>query len=94
VGTFYPFLHAGSFLVLDRGAMMPYLFSGNGGDPMKFFLYVRRPYMPHESWYLDQLKWRDAVPASYSVLGQTYTWRFEYSTRDGVWEPATLAPVD
>jgi hypothetical protein len=94
VGTFYPFLHAGSFLVLDRGALMPYLFSGNGGDPMKFFTYVRRPYMPHESWYLDQLNWRNAVPASYTVHGEVYTWRFQYSTRDGVWKPATMVPVD
>lgn len=94
VGSFYPFLHAGSFLILDRGALMPYLFSGNGGDPMKSFTYVRRPYMPHESWYLAQVKWRQATPASYSVLGEVYTWRFQYSIRDGVWEPATMVPVD
>ena len=93
-GTFYPLLHAGSFLVLDREAMMPYLFSGNGGDPMRFFFYVSRPYMPHESWYRDQQKWLKAVPATYSVLGEQYTWRFQYSNSDRVWEPAMLAPVE
>ena len=94
IGSFYPFVHAGSFLVLDREAMMPYLFSGNGGDPMRFFFYVNRPYKPHEGWYFDQLKWREAVPATYSVLGERYTWRFQYSDRDRVWEPATMAPVE
>jgi hypothetical protein len=93
-GTFYPFLHAGSFLVLDREALMPYLFSGNGGDPMRFFFYVSRPYMPQESWYRDQQKWREDVPATYSVLGEQYTWRFQYSDRDHVWEPAALSPVE
>lgn len=94
IGLFYPFLHAGSYVVLDRDALMPYLFSGNGGDPMKFFQYRARPYMPHESWYLGQQKWEAATPATYSVLGQQYTWRFEYSERSHVWEPATMVPVD
>ncbi|MEJ1960929.1 MAG: hypothetical protein WDO56_05025 [Gammaproteobacteria bacterium] len=94
VGAFYPYLHAGSFLVLDRDAMMPYLFSGNGGDPMRYFFYSNRPYEPHESWYLAQERWRKAVPATYDVLGEKYTWRFEYSDRDHVWEPAAMVPVD
>ena len=94
IGLFYPFLHAGSYLVLDRDALMPYLFSGNGGDPMKFFVYRQRPYMPHESWYLKQRAWQAAVPATYNVLGQQYTWRFEHSDQDQVWEPATMVPVD
>ena len=94
IGLFEPYLHAGSYLVLDRDALMPYLFSGNSGDPMKFFMYRQKPYMPHESWYLKQHAWEAAVPASYNVMGQEYTWRFEYSERDHVWEPATMVPVD
>jgi hypothetical protein len=46
-----PFLHAGSFVVLDRGGITPYLFSGDRGDPMVYFRYLHRPYRPEESWY-------------------------------------------
>ena len=94
VGLFDPFLHAGSYLVLDRNALMPYLFSGNGGDPMKFFVYRQQPYMPHESWYPKQRAWQAATPATYNTMGQEYTWRFKYSERDHVWEPAKMVPVD
>jgi hypothetical protein len=46
-----PFLHAGSFVVLDRGGITPYLFSGDRGDPMVYFRYLHRPYRPEENWY-------------------------------------------
>lgn len=44
-------LHAGSFAVIDRHALIPYLFSGDNGNPMKYFHYVHRPAAPYELWY-------------------------------------------
>jgi hypothetical protein len=46
-----PFLHAGAFALLDRGAITPYLFGGDNGDPMVYFRYKRRSYRPAEDWY-------------------------------------------
>jgi hypothetical protein len=50
-GAVAPFLHAGSFVVIDRGGVIPYLFSGDRGSPMKYFRYVHRRYEPDEEWY-------------------------------------------
>ena len=50
-GAVAPRLHMSSFIVLDRAALMPYLFSGDGGHPMKYFRYRRKPYAPVERWY-------------------------------------------
>ncbi len=93
-GTILPFLHAGSLLVLDRHALIPYLFGGDRGDPMKYFLYRHRPYMPEEQWYHDQLKWDADVPRTYIVEGQPYTWRFHYSSQSKQWSLGDLTPVD
>lgn len=62
-------LHAASYVVTDRGGVIPYLFSGDRGDPMKYFRYVHRPYAPPEAWYeLHQpVNWA-AVTAAYSFL--------------------------
>ncbi|HEY1212983.1 MAG TPA: hypothetical protein VGE93_05050, partial [Bryobacteraceae bacterium] len=45
------YLHAGSFAVIDRHALIPYQFSGNVGSPMKYFRYAQLPYAPSEFWY-------------------------------------------
>jgi hypothetical protein len=50
-GNVFKHLHAASFAVIDRDALIPYLFSGNNGNPMKYFRYVHRPYAPNELWY-------------------------------------------
>jgi hypothetical protein len=44
-------LHAASYAVIDRHALIPYLFSGDNGSPMKYFRYVHRPAAPAELWY-------------------------------------------
>jgi hypothetical protein len=49
--TSMPALHAGSFVVLDRGGIIPYLFAGDRGDPMLYFRYRHRSYRPSEIWY-------------------------------------------
>jgi hypothetical protein len=49
--TSMPFVHAASFVVLDRGGMTPYLFGGDDGDPMLYFRYRSRPYEPKWNWY-------------------------------------------
>lgn len=46
-----PVLHAGSFVLLDRGGLTPYLFGGDQGDAMVYFRYKHRPYRPAEDWY-------------------------------------------
>src|SRR5262249_52101561 len=51
MGSPYRDLHAGSFALLDRNALIPYLFSGDRGSPMKYFRYRSRPYAPEELWY-------------------------------------------
>jgi len=62
-------LHAGSYVVMDRLGLIPYLFSGDRGDPMKYFRYVNRPYAPDEGWYVSDLpvSWTE-VAANYSFL--------------------------
>jgi len=54
-----PFMHAASFAVIDRGAVIPYLFSGNRGNPQTYFRYNHLPYAPPESWY-----YASALPAT------------------------------
>ena len=46
-------LHAASYAVIDRKALIPYLFSGDRGHPMTYFRYLHRPYAPPELWYRD-----------------------------------------
>ncbi len=93
-GEIRPLLHAGAYLVADRNAVIPYLFSGDRGDPMKYFRYRHRPYWPEEEWYRARLAWDRATEQSYEVGGRTYTWRFQYSKQEQTWEPAELVPVD
>jgi hypothetical protein len=85
--------HAGSFVLLDRGALTPYLFSADRGDPMSYFRYRHRPYTPSESWYRVQKQWSSATENSYEVQGRRYTWRFTYSDKSNEWDMADLAPV-
>jgi len=89
-----PFLHAASYVTLDRAAIIPYLFSGDRGDLMTYFTYRQRPYMPAEDWYLSLEYWFQATPATYEVGGKPYTWRFHYDRVAQLWKTAELVPVD
>jgi hypothetical protein len=89
-----PFLHAGSYITLDRGAVIPYLFSGDRGDLMKYFDYKHRPYMPDESWYKSLEYWNVSREATYEVGGRRYTWRFTYDRIEREWKTQTLVPID
>jgi hypothetical protein len=89
-----PFRHVGSFVTLDRRAIIPYLFSGDRGDLMKYFTYRTRPYMAEESWYKSREYWATATEATYEVQGRRYTWRFQYARADHQWEMSQLVPVD
>jgi hypothetical protein len=68
-----PFMHAAAIAVIDRGALIPYLFSGNRGTPQTYFRYRHLPYAPPESWYYvpsagaQGVDWR-AVECSYDFL--------------------------
>jgi hypothetical protein len=53
-GNVYVELHASSFALIDRQVMIPYLFSGDRGNPMKYFRYVNHPEAPREDWYPER----------------------------------------
>jgi hypothetical protein len=59
LGNVLMHLHAASFAVIDRHALIPYLFSGDNGNPMKYFRYVHRPVAPDELWY--RARWDSTV---------------------------------
>jgi len=67
----YDHLHTASFAVIDRHALTPYLFTGDRGNPMKYFRYTNRPYTPDEFWYQSSLDrdvdWKE-VARSYRFL--------------------------
>src|SRR6185312_699088 len=69
--TYMPYVHAASFVVIDRGGMTPYLFGGDDGDPMIYFRYRHRPYEPKWMWYdAERLRNQAArLKASGSPLG-------------------------
>jgi hypothetical protein len=52
-GAVMPYFHVGSFVVTDRAGVIPSLFSGDRGDPMKYFRYVHAPYAPNGEWYVQ-----------------------------------------
>jgi hypothetical protein len=64
-GKVVPFLHAFSFAVIDRNAIVPYLQTGDTGNPEKYLRYRNRPYSPAQGWYGDvdapPVDWRAAV---------------------------------
>lgn len=66
-----PRLHMGSFVVTDRGAVSPRLFSGKSGSHMKYFRYKQALYNPPEFWYGEtdgeSVEWR-AVACHYQYL--------------------------
>jgi hypothetical protein len=67
-----PYMHAGAFAVIDRGAVIPYLFSGNRGNPQTYFRYNALPYAPPETWYYTgppavSVNW-NAISCSYDYL--------------------------
>ena len=47
-------LHVASHIVLDRGAIIPYLFSLESGAPMTYFNYKQPRYAPDHQWYRAQ----------------------------------------
>lgn len=68
-----PFMHAAAFVVIDREALIPYLFSGNRGNPQTYFRYLHLPYAPAETWAFvadpptDAVNW-GAVACAYDFL--------------------------
>jgi hypothetical protein len=64
------YLHAGSFAVMDRHALIPYQFSGNVGSPMKYFRYDQLPYAPSEFWYHEG---KDAT-VDWRRVSETYSY--------------------
>jgi hypothetical protein len=69
-----PLQHADGYVVADRGGVIPTLFSGDGGNPMKYFRYIHRPYTPPEQWYVRwpqlRVEWQQ-VACTYDFLLMT-----------------------
>jgi hypothetical protein len=63
--------YCNSFAVIDRDGFIPYMFSGDQGNPMKYFRYRNPRYAPAENWYLDyprvKVNW-NAVACTYDFL--------------------------
>ena len=70
-GAVVPYLHAYSFAIIDRDNVVPYLQTGDTGNPEKYLRYRQRPYMPAEGWYGDidapKVDWR-AVACAYDFV--------------------------
>ncbi len=49
-------LWVASHVILDRDAVIPYLFGVNSGDPMTYFRYKRPRYAPNIQWYREQFQ--------------------------------------
>jgi hypothetical protein len=89
-----PFIHASAFVLLDRAGRIPFIFSGDQGDPMSYFRFRHRPYAPVEQWYILQSIWSRDPSFTFHDHGQTYRWRFRWSRREQDWKPAILPAVD
>jgi hypothetical protein len=65
-----PFLHAGEYIVIDRAGITPDVFSLNGGNPVKYFRYLNRPYVPEseDPWYRAWPK----VPVDWAAVACDY----------------------
>ncbi len=46
-----PFAMAWSSILIDRNALIPNLYSGDNGNPMLYFRYLKRPYVPQKRWW-------------------------------------------
>jgi hypothetical protein len=86
-----PFLHAASFVPLDREGLTPYLFAGDRGDPMLYFRYKHRPYGPAEDWY-DAQRVRTLVANSKAAGSQAAAQVSGLSLSASRWYELTPAP--
>lgn len=50
-GRVVPLLHTFSFAAIDRSDLVPYLQTGDTGNPQKYVRYIHRPYAPNQNWY-------------------------------------------
>jgi hypothetical protein len=46
-----PFAMPSSSILIDRNAVIPSLYSGDNGNPMLYFRYLHRPYVPQKRWW-------------------------------------------
>jgi hypothetical protein len=49
----YNYVDPTPFMVIDRQALIPFVFSANTGAPMRYFRYVVQPYTPPDDWYME-----------------------------------------
>jgi len=70
-GSVEPLLHLDSYITIDRSGLMPYEFTGDNGNTVRYFRYLHRPYDPDEQWYKQesalQIHW-SAIACDYDYL--------------------------
>jgi hypothetical protein len=70
-GHVNPFVHANSFIAIDRRGLMPYAFTADTANPEKYLRYVHKPYRPDEKWYVNRSRgdvdWR-SVASDYDYV--------------------------
>jgi hypothetical protein len=70
-GSIAPYLHANSFITIDREGLMPYAFTADTANPEKYVRYVHMPYRPDEGWYCKHrwgiIDWR-SVASDYDYV--------------------------
>jgi hypothetical protein len=93
-GVAQPFRHAASFAVVDRAALIPYLFTGDVGAPQTYFRYVDRPYAPDDMWYVA-LRSRDSGIPLQPDENPDVDWRRVSQTYDYllVWKPVVYSQI-
>jgi hypothetical protein len=70
-GHINPYLHAASYIAIDREGLMPYGFTADTANPEKYLRYVHKPYRPDEKWYVNHgsgsVDWR-SVASDYDFV--------------------------
>jgi hypothetical protein len=71
-GVGRPYFHdAALAVVVDHNGFIPYMFSGDQGQPQRYFRYLKRPYAPPIDWYSesfsDTVHW-GAIACAYDFM--------------------------
>jgi len=88
-GQWRPFLHSAPLaVVVDRGGIVPNMFSGDQRHPMKYFRYVNRGYAPKDDWYTRTMLDPPLVPLDVDWTAIACSYDFLLVTKP--YEPARI----
>jgi hypothetical protein len=84
-----PLRHTFSFALIDRGAVVPDIQTGDTGNPQKYIRYLHRPYAPLEAWYTRA----QPIPVDWSAIGCEYAYLLVTKPFDPVRLRVSVIPV-